>query len=282
MQQAFDKIEQARDAGTSNEQLLQMIPNSLREGVRAMLGGGVIPSNLSNRGAARDLTLRFAHAIDPTFDESLIPARVALQKSYQGGGKNFQETLALNTVGGHLLTLKNAAEGLGNTGFKPLNYLMNTGADLTVGSPALVRFRNALVTTQNELAKAYHGGHVSDAAFNAFNSAIGESQTPAELKAAIGQLSDLLSSKIQANETGYKTGMNGLPLPAQYRAINDEAKHSFDTINDWVRSGAKAAPAVQVSPAQQQLPKVATPADAARLPRGTHFLDPNGIERIVP
>lgn len=30
------------------------------------------------------------------------------------------------------------------------------------------------------------------------------------------------------------------------------------------------------------LPRVATPADAAKLPKGTRFLDPNGVERVVP
>lgn len=253
MQQTFDQLEAARNQGATPQQLLQTIPNSLRSGVEAMLSGGVVPSNLSNRGAARDLTLRFAHAIDPTFDETLIPARVALQKSYQGGGKNYQETLALNTVGGHLSRLADAADGLGNTGFKPWNWLKNQATDATVGNPALVKFRNDLVTTQNELAKAYHGGHVSDSAYNAFSKAIGEAQTPAELKAAIGELSGLLQSKIEANETGYKTGMNGLPLPAQYRAINDEAKHSFDRIGKWV-SGGGGVPAqqgAQASPSPQ-------------------------------
>lgn len=241
MQQTFDQLEAARNQGATPQQMLQTIPNSLRSGVEAMLSGGVIPSNLSNRGSARDLTLRFAHAIDPTFDETLIPARVALQKSYQGGGKNYQETLALNTVGGHLSRLADAADGLGNTGFKPWNWLKNQATDATIGNPALVKFRNDLVTTQNELAKAYHGGHVSDSAYNAFSNAIGEAQTPAELKTAIGELAGLLQSKIESNESGYRTGMNGLPLPAQYRAINEEAKHSFDRIGKWVSSGAAAA-----------------------------------------
>ncbi len=30
------------------------------------------------------------------------------------------------------------------------------------------------------------------------------------------------------------------------------------------------------------LPRVATPTEASRLPRGTHFLDPQGVERVVP
>jgi hypothetical protein len=34
--------------------------------------------------------------------------------------------------------------------------------------------------------------------------------------------------------------------------------------------------------AASSLPKVNTPAEAAKLPKGTRFVDPNGVERIVP
>ena len=38
----------------------------------------------------------------------------------------------------------------------------------------------------------------------------------------------------------------------------------------------------QSGTAPVQLPRVASPAEASALPRGTHFLDPNGVERVVP
>lgn len=271
--EVFDNIAKAREAGATQEKLLENVPTELRSGVKAMLGGQALPTNLSNRGAARDTTLKFAHSIDPTFDETLIPARVALQKAYQGGGKNFQETLALNTVGGHLSRLADAAEGLGNTGFKPWNWLVNQSTSALGGNPALVKFRNDLVTTQNELAKAYHGGHVSDSAYNAFSNAIGEAQTPAELKAAIGELGGLLQSKITSNETGYKAGMSGLPLPAQYKSINDEAKHSFDKIERWISGvpakSAATSPAAAPAPAPQQVtPDIALTQARQAIARG--------------
>jgi hypothetical protein len=251
MQAALDKITAARDAGVPVDQLIKMIPNSLQGGVDAMLQGKALPNNLSMRGSARDNSLKFAHAIDNQFDETTLPARVALQKSYSGGGKDFQEVQALNTVAGHMSKLMNSAEGLGNTGFKPWNWLVNEVQDNTTGSPALVKFRNDLVTTQNELAKAYHGGHVSDSAYNAFSKAIGESQTPAELKAAIGELSDLLSSKIEAKAAGYRTAMKRPALPEDYSPLYDEAQKSFQRINKWAGVGSDTAPAGQQQQPQQ-------------------------------
>jgi hypothetical protein len=53
-----------------------------------------------------------------------------------------------------------------------------------------------------------------------------------------------------------------------------------------LRGGQFYKPADKRGAAPQQqggnLPRVASPADASRLPKGTRFLDPNGVERIVP
>jgi hypothetical protein len=42
------------------------------------------------------------------------------------------------------------------------------------------------------------------------------------------------------------------------------------------------APKRGVAPQTAKLPTIASPADAAKLPKGTRFLDPNGVERVVP
>lgn len=46
-----------------------------------------------------------------------------------------------------------------------------------------------------------------------------------------------------------------------------------------VPQASAGAPPGQSKPS---LPKISTPAEAAKLPRGTRFIDPNGIERVVP
>lgn len=185
-----------------------------------------------------------ASLVYPGFDATDYPNRLKLRNSYTSGADH-KELEAINTVSGHMGKLMDSADKLGNTGFKPWNYLKNMVADKTFGSPELVKFRNDLVTTQNELAKAYHGGHVSDAAFAAFNKSINEMQTPEELKAAIGELAGLLHSKINTKENSYRIGMQHAPLPQEYSAMSDEAKHAFTRINEWskgIKPQAGAAP----------------------------------------
>ena len=60
----------------------------------------------------------------------------------------------------------------------------------------------------------------------------------------------MLGSKIEANETGYKSGMApGTQLPENYRALSEEAKHSFQRIGDWSRGIPQQRQGAQPSPA---------------------------------
>jgi hypothetical protein len=46
---------------------------------------------------------------------------------------------------------------------------------------------------------------------------------------------------------------------------------------------ARPAPKVaRANPQGQPLVRMATPTEAGRLPSGTHFVDPEGVERVVP
>lgn len=201
----------------------------------------------------------------PGFDASKYPVMLATRKSYTSG-KDFAETQALNTVGGHMLKLADAAEALPNTTVPLWNKGMNWFKDTFTGNPAMTRFRNDLVTTSNELAKAYHGGHVSDASYAAFQKGINEAQTPAEMKTAIGEIAGLLKSKIEAKESGYRSSMGDAPLPSEFKATNDEARHAFSKINDW---------ALGIKPTAPAAPAPAAPlAPAAPVPPGKYVYDP--------
>lgn len=272
-----------------NEKYLATLDQETQNSVKAFREGR---ANVAGRNLQKMLPLITSY--DPNFQAADYPVKLATRKSYTSGA-DFKETQALNTVAGHLGNLVTAAEGLGNTAFKPWNYIKNAVQDATVGSPALVKFRNDLVTTQNELAKAYHGGHVSDSAYAAFNKAIGEAQTPAELKTAIGELGSLLQSKIEAKESGYRSSMGQAPLPSEFKAVNDHARDSFDRIGAWARGeplkAASHGPAAASAPANapvapnapaSALPRVSSPLEAAKLPKGSQFIDPAGNVRTVP
>lgn len=218
---------------------------------------GMISGDINAQGRNMQKLAPLAALVDPTFDATQYPVRVATRKSYTSG-KDFQETQALNTVAGHMGNLMASAQALQNSGYVPVNAVRNLWSDNVSTNPQLVKFRNDLVTTQNELAKAYHGGHVSDSAYNAFNKSVNESMSPEGIKAGIGELGGLLQSKIEAKESGYRSSMGSTPLPSEYKAINDHAAQSFQNINNWANGVKPPAPAQQpVAGAAQAAPALA-------------------------
>ncbi len=118
----FNKIAEMKAAGAPRSELLKLIPegSGLRESVGSMLEGGVIPTNFSMRGAARDLALKIGHAIDDNFNELEIPGRkkmfTDLSSSSQGsmGGILSNGKSAL----GHLADLSDKFTGLGNYNYE--------------------------------------------------------------------------------------------------------------------------------------------------------------------
>ena len=74
------------------------------------------------------------------------------------------------------------------------------------------------------------------------------------MKAAIGEISGLLKSKIEAKESGYRSAMGDAPLPSEFRATNEEARHAYSKINDWAL-GIKPEAARSIAPAAQAAPR---------------------------
>jgi hypothetical protein len=278
------------------QELLQHLEKSSNPDDQVTAAGikGLLAGNLNANPRQLQRLAPLASLVDPTFNMATFPARQALQKSYLGGGKDFQETQALNTVAGHMSKLADAVDKLDPSDWNLVNKARNWWSDSTFGktNPNLSNLRTVLTTTNTDLAKAYHGGHVTDAAYGAFHAAMNEDQTGPGMKAAIGAMGDLLQSKIQAKESGWRQGMGQVPIPSEFKAINDEAAASFDKISNWAHgqtaqgaapaSGSKPPSSLITGGATAPLARMSSPADAMKLPPGTHFLDANGVERVRP
>lgn len=257
----------AGDPNLTGEAYLKTLDPLTRNEVKAFAEGRA-PVTARNLQSMLPLVTQY----DPGFDASQYPVRLATRKSYTSG-KDFQESQALNTVSGHLSNLKDSAEKLEPSDSHLINSARNWFTDTFTQSPRLAKFRTDLVTASNELAKAYHGGHVSDASYAAFQKGINDAQSLPEMKAVIGELADLLHSKIEAKESGYRSSMGPTPLPEEYRATNQHAREAFSKIGDWAKSvpaaastaPATAAPAASQAPQQPQEGATATGPNGVRV-----------------
>jgi hypothetical protein len=178
-QQTYDNIAKAREGGASPEQLYQLAPPQLREGVRAMIEGRGIPTNLSARGDARNNALMLAHAIDPTFDETQIPGRVKGFNDFYNGGASSKALRSINqsalhfgelvndkmtALPGHQMPAANAVENFANTN--------------VLGKGAQGNFEVNAHALADELSTMFKGAGISDHEIKAWEQHLSPDMSP--------------------------------------------------------------------------------------------------------
>lgn len=257
---AFDQFEIASDFGSQQESpavadragngltgedyLKASVPESQHSIVRGLAEGrSPFPAGFLLRSPIGQRYMQWAGQYDPEFDATVFNARQAQRKNYEGGGKQFQEMQAITTVAGHLKSLMERADALHNfEGLGPLNAPANAvlhGYREMSQDPRLATFESTKNTVTNELAKAYRGGVVSDSSVREWEKTINAAQTPQQLRAVIGNLNELLSSKRYALEEGYKRTMGkNSKLPQDFTSESERSRKIFENIDEWSR-GAK-------------------------------------------
>jgi hypothetical protein len=229
---------------------------------------GLIEGNISSSGRNLQKLAPLASLVDPTFDASQYPVRLATRKNYTSG-RQFQEVQAINTVAGHLDNLSKSADDLNNTRFPWWNTVANTALQAT-GDPRVDKFNTDKQAVTNELSKAYRGGHVTEGDVREWQSNISAAKSPEQLKAVIGEMNELLNSKRAALEDGYRSSMGKAPLPQEFSSVSKRAGEVFNRVADWshgVKAEKTAAPATP-SAAASALPTF-TPK-----PNATYRYDP--------
>lgn len=203
---------------------------------------------------------------DPNFQAADYPVKLATRKNYTSG-KQFQEVQAINTVAGHLDNLSKSADELNNTRFPWWNQVANAAAQAT-GDPRVDKFNTDKQAVTNELSKAYRGGHVTEGDVKEWQQNISAAKSPQQLKAVIGEFNDLLMSKRQALEDGYKSSMGPAPLPDEFSSVSKHAKEVFDRVGGWAHGEKPAAPAQAAAPASAAAPPAISEGATATGPNG--------------
>ncbi len=256
---ATDAVRSAAAEGVHGENFLKTLDPMVANQIRMIASGQMAAP--SNPRTPQQLGLaRLLAQYDPQYDATTYNARQALRKNYMGGGKQFQELQAINTVAGHLHDLMQRANELPTVnGWGPLNWTVNHGIgayNQASGNPAIDRFNNTAHLVADELGKAYRGGQVTEGEVQSFTNRIGSAKSPEQLRGIIGDLNTLLSSKRLALEEAYKQGMGKAELPQDFSAVNDRVRGLFGDVDAWSR-GQKSSPKAQ--PHQQSQAKPIPP-----------------------
>lgn len=294
-QQLFDQIEQGRAAGQTPQQLIQTLPNNLRDGVDAMVSGRALPASLSMRGAARDLTVRLAHAVDPSFDETMIPMRTTFARGMAQTGPA--------TPGGQKLLLNTALQHAGEAS-DALVDLHNSNGILTgvPGSGPVANAYNAIANSSSkmgevktrlgdvaqklggEVGKLYSGSSGGGLAEReATTGRFGDTNTPYQSVGALEATRNLILDKLNAlqNQRDQAYGSSGENI---HPLIDPQTKIALAKIDANIARLRGTEPNAAAPGAAPAAPAAAPAAPKSKqeydsLPKGTSYIAPDGTPR---
>lgn len=155
---------------------------------------------------------------DPSFDAVNYGTRAATRKDF-ASGKAGTSVTALNTVMGHVASLKDAGDALKNSNYPMANSIINWIGTNT-GHPEVNNFKLASGAVASELERAFRGNAGALAGIQEWRSSLSANASPEQQAGAWKKLGELLDSRIDALGDQYSRGMgrtvDGLTLLAPH------------------------------------------------------------------
>lgn len=251
-QQAYDAIAKARDAGATHEQLYQMAPASLRDGVKAMIEGRALPASLSGRGEARNATLQLAHTIDPTFDESQISSRVQGNKDFYGGGKSAETMRKTNQSALHFGELVDKMQTLPGGPVPAANAVGNFVNSELLGKDAKGNFMVNGHALADELSSMFKGAGISDTEIRAWESNLSPDMSAQQQRGMAKTLLGLYRDSVSALEKKRQESIGPVVAAQKGPILGPEAEAALSKVEDFA-NGKQAAPAIPRSAIEAEM-----------------------------
>ncbi len=195
---------------------------------------------------------------EPGFDLTRWQQRVGTAKDF-ASGQAAKNVTSLNTVIGHLDTVREAADKLDNSRIPLWNTITNAMATGT-GDERVKGFLIARNAVADELARVFRQAGMSDTEIRSWKETLDDSNSPKQFKEVIGRGVDLLNSRLDALKDQYQRGMNKAPP----ELLSPKAQKTLENVNKWVLG----------TPSQSSSP-VAAPQD------GATAINPKTGERLM-
>lgn len=185
---------------------LSQYPKNIQLMAKKVANGDIpVPSSFALRSPYWVKVMEAASVYDPSFSATTFPMRAAIRKSFTSGpdAKNIN---SINTLVGHLDSLKKSADALDNTGTPLLNRVGNI-ASVASGGAKVKKFNMDLGAVESELAAVFKGTGASDEEIKAWRERISAADSPAQLKAEVQEAVQLMGSRLDSLKNKYTTGM---------------------------------------------------------------------------
>ena len=283
----------AVDPNLHGADFLKTLPPQLAGPVQAIAEGRFpLPSGQSANSPQAQRIRSAVLQYKPDFDVTDTAARAETRKDFASGTMANTIT-AGNTALHHLGLLSDAGEALTASQVPLFNAAGQKIESIGGANTAGKQYDASLTAVSEELTKFYRNTGGTESDINQAKALMSADQSPAQRRAGIAQVANLLQGKVTALQSRWHQGMG--PGAADYPLIQPDAADSFARIQSrWPASAAGGAPSNApvgplptaspvVAPANAgAMPTITDPAEARKLPSGTKFRTSDGRIGTVP
>lgn len=224
------------DMSKSGAAYLATLPPQQAGIVKAMVEGRQPPpSSFALSKPYWQNMLQTAQAYDPTFDATNWSGRVASVRDF-AAGKSAEMVRSANQTLAHVDALLNSADDLHNGNYPSLNWVGNKYNEATGGGEPGA-FRTNAHAVAEEMSKVFKGANMSDAEIHAWEENLSPNMSPAQQKAQIKKLSELLHGSLDALEEKRVAGMGQMAADKAGPLIKPEGQAVLKRIDAWLKAG---------------------------------------------
>ena len=201
---------------------------------KAVIEGRATPSAVTSaRGGDRQKLSLVTAELDPNFDLSLAPQRIATRKDFSSAGKSGQSLSSLNTALGHLDRMYENGQALDNTDLQLWNKYKNLAFKQT-GNAKVDRLLADRDAVTSELGRVFQTtGVVTQEERNEFRARLSEASSPEQIKSVADEWINLLKSRTDTFKSNWDQTMSGVETPVPIINKKTKAiliKHGFDPV----------------------------------------------------
>lgn len=227
------------DTSKTGAAYLATLPPDVAGRVKAMVEGRQPPpGSLAMSRPYWQNMMAAANAYDPTFDATNWSGRVASVKDFSAG-KSAEMVRSANQTLHHVNALLDSADDLHNGNYPSLNWVGNKFNEATGGGEPGA-FRTNAHAVAEEMSKVFKGANMSDAEIHAWEENLSPNMSPAQQRAQIKKLSELLHGSLDALEEKRVGGMGQMAADKAGPLIKPEGQAVLKRIDAWLKSGDAA------------------------------------------
>jgi hypothetical protein len=253
-------VREAQDRGVTGDALYEYLPASYRNTVKAMVEGRQpLPSTAAMRSPATLAMIDAAHSIDPSFDATIWKARNEAGPDWTKG-KSSEMVRSANQTLHHVNSLMNAMDDLSNGRVPAMNAVGNYFNENVRGTGEQGAFRTNAHAVAEEMSKVFKGANLSDSEIKHWEQNLSENMSPAQQKAQVAKLAELLHGSLQALEEKRVSAMGPAQAARMGPIIKDEGQRVLERVDKWVKdNGSQSSAAAPKSEAPKSGAYVWTP-----------------------